>query len=325
MGNFLEFVFSASLLERTVIAYILVVLVPTAIPLIFFRLVGIRGLKTLLSVESHRTVVHHIDPRLKVLYPVAVGTISIFLNWDWVYALFALTLVPWIAVRPSLPRVKLLLTMAIVPAVASVWSQGLYHTTERGLLVQFPWTVAWVGTPGLSLYGMEYGLREAGRLLISVSSSLLLIMTTTPSDVVWALKKFGMPQRGGLAVSVALRFLPQMFERLNSLLQAVAVRGYDFSKPARRYSVREWFEYAWRMIRLLPILAVPLLVGSLSQVSILATVADARAFNLHKQRGSYRTHALHTRDRIAWAYFGFMMGSTLWLIVSQTALRRGFG
>lgn len=316
--------FTTNLLGRTLVAYALVFWVPATLPFIFFKLVGVKGLKHLLSYESHHSIIHRIDPRLKVLYPPAVGTLTIFLNWDWVYFLLAFTLVPWIILRPSWPRTKMLLTMAIVPALASVWSQGLYHTTSHGLLVPFPWTVAWIGTPGLSWYGMQYGLQEAGRLLVSVSASLLLILTTTPSEIVWALKKFWMPQRVGLAVSVALRFLPQMFERLNTLMQAVAVRGYDFSHPARWYHVRQWVAYGWRMIRLLPILAVPLLIGSLSQVSILATVADARAFNLYKQRGTYRTHVLQTRDHIAWAYFGVMVFSVIALVVSQVALRRGF-
>lgn len=317
--------FSGSLLGRTLVAYALVTIVPSSLPVIFYKLVGIKGLKSLLSFESHFTVVHQIDPRLKVLYPVTIGTLAILLNWNWVFVLLGLTLLPWVVLWPSRPRVKLLLSMAIVPALANIWSQGLYHTTSHGVLVSFPWTVAWTGTPGLSLYGLQYGLQETGRLLVSVSSSLLLILTTSPSDIVWALKKFGLPQRVGLAVSVALRYLPQMFERLNTLMQAVKVRGYDFTRPDKWYRLGGWWDFAVRMVRLLPILAVPLLIGSLSEVSILATVADARAFNVNKHRGSYREHEMHTRDRVAWAYYGMVVMCVLGLVVTQVGIRRGFG
>lgn len=316
---------TTSLAGRTLIAYLLVVTVPATLPIIFFKLVGLRGLRTLLSYESHHTLVHDLDPRLKVLYPVTVGVLSIFLNWDWVFFLLALTLVPWIAVRPSKQRVRLLLTMAIVPAITNVWSQGLYHTSSHQLLVAFPWTVSsWTGTPGLSLFGLQYGLQETGRMMVSVFSSLLLIMTTTPSDIVWALRKFGMPQRAGLSLSVALRYLPQMFERLNTLVQAVRVRGYDFTRPAKWYYVKQWTNYAYRMLRLLPMLAVPLMIGSLGQVSILATVADARAFNVQSKRGTYRAHPLTRRDRMAWGYYGLMIAAVLVVVISGVGIRNGF-
>lgn len=314
---------TTSLAGRTLIAYLLVVTVPAILPIIFFRLVGLRGLKTLLSYESHHTFVHDIDPRLKVLYPVTVGVLSIFLSWDWVFFLLALTLVPWIVVRPSKERSKLLLTMAIIPAITNVWSQGLYHTSSHHLLVAFPWTVSWTGTPGLSTFGLQYGVQETGRLMVSVFSSLLLIMTTTPSDIVWALRKFGMPQRAGLSLSVALRYLPQMFERLNTLLQSVRVRGYDFSRPAKWYYIKQWTQYAYRMLRLLPMLAVPLMIGSLGQVSILATVADARAFNVQPRRGTYREHQLTPRDRMAWGYYGLMIAAVMAVVVTGVGIRSG--
>ncbi len=313
-----------SLPGRTLIAYLLVVSIPATLPFVFLKLVGLRGLKTLLSYESHHTFMHDIDPRLKVLYPVTVGVLSIFLNWDWVFFLLALTCVPWIMLRPSRQRVKLLLTMAIVPALTNVWSQGLYHTSSHHLLVAFPWTVSWTGTPGLSWYGLQYGLQETGRLMVSVFSSLLLIMTTTPSDIVWALRKFGMPQRVGLSVSVALRYLPQMFERLNTLMQAIKVRGYDFSKPQKWYYFKQWADFFYRMLRLMPMLAVPLLIGSLGQVSILATVADARAFNVQTKRGTYRARRLTRQDRMAWAYYALMVAAVMVVVVSGVGIRNGF-
>lgn len=315
---------TASLPGRTLVAYLLIVTVPATLPIIFFKLVGLKGLRTLLSYESHHTFVHEIDPRLKVLYPVTVGVLSIFLNWDWVFFLLALTVVPWVVVRPSKHRIKLLLAMAIVPAVTNVWSQGLYHTSSHHLLVSFPWTLAWTGTPGLSWFGLQYGLQETGRLMVSVFSALLLVMTTTPSDIVWALRKFGMPQRAGLSLSVALRYLPQMFERLNTLLQAVRVRGYDFTRPAKWYYLRQWTDYAYRMLRLLPMLAVPLLIGSLSQVSVLATVADARAFNVQPRRGTYREHQLTPHDRMAWGYYGLMIAAVTAVVVTGIGIRSGF-
>ena len=93
---------------------------------------------------------------------------------------FALSIVPWFWLRPSRQRVRVLMVMVIGPALAGFWSQGLYYLPNPPIhyLYQFPWTISWMGSPGITSYGMVFGLEQTARVLVTVSTSMLILVTT---------------------------------------------------------------------------------------------------------------------------------------------------
>ncbi|MBA2285395.1 MAG: energy-coupling factor transporter transmembrane protein EcfT [Ktedonobacteraceae bacterium] len=299
--NLITAFFTQSLPGRTILGYVLIFGVPTALPFLFVKVIGFKGLRHLFSYEPKQSIVHRLDPRIKVLYPVLIGILSVFLNWDYVYLLVVFTLIPWLLLRPSPGRARVIITMVGIPVIGAIWSQGLFHTealSTKHLLFIFPQTLSWIGTPGLSSTGLLYGLQQAGRTMAGVLAALILLFTTTPSEVVWAFYKFGMPAPVGLAFSAALRFLPQMMERMTVLLQIVQVRGYDLTIP-RWWQVSKWPGYLWRVCACIPVITIPLLIGSLRTTSVMAMVVDARAFGSHSKRNSLHTHSFSVADYIA--------------------------
>jgi len=300
MPHFVDHLMLHTLVGRTAIAWAISFLVPLIGPALFIRFVGIRGLRNVLTYEPSSSVIHRLDPRLKLLYPALVGVLSVLLSWRWVYVLFALTLIPWALLRPSLVRVRILTVIVVAPALLSIWSQGLYYTTPKDhLIFAYPITMAWAGTAGLSTAGLVYGAHEAARVLVTASAALIFVFTTQPSDVVWATTRLLVAQRLGLALSVGVRFLPNLFERLNMVMRAAEVRGYDFSRPDHWWRPRAAVGYARRMLQALPLLTVPILVGSLRGCRQMAIVADSRALGVTKQRSTYRTVALSRADGVA--------------------------
>jgi energy-coupling factor transport system permease protein len=306
-----------TLAGQTVVAYAITFLVPLAGPALFLRFVGIKGLRNVLSYQAADTPIHRLDPRLKLLYPILITVLSVLLDWQWTYALFGLTLVPWVLLRPSSARVRILAVIVGVPALLSIWSQGLYYTTPGDhLIFPFPVTMAWVGTAGLSSAGLIYGAHQAARVLVTASASLVLVFTTGPSDVVWATTKLLAPQRLGLALSVGVRFLPQVFERLNTVMRAAEVRGYDFSRPEKWWRLGQLWAYGRRMVRALPLLTVPVLVGSLRGCGQMALVADSRAFGVSRRRTTYRQVTWTRADRVAIVAAGLVVAGACVVIVA---------
>ena len=300
MPHFADHLLLHTLIGRTAVAWAISFLVPLIGPALFIRFVGIRGLRNVLTYEPSHSVIHRLDPRLKLLYPALIGVLSVLLSWRWVYVLFGLTLIPWALLRPSLVRVRILAVIVVAPALLSIWSQGLYYTTPKDhLIFAYPITMAWAGTAGLSTAGLVYGAHEAARVLVTASAALIFVFTTQPSDVVWATTRLLVAQRLGLALSVGVRFLPNLFERLNMVMRAAEVRGYDFSRPERWWRPRAAVNYARRMLQALPLLTVPILVGSLRGCRQMALVADSRALGVTRQRTTYRTVALGLADGIA--------------------------
>ena len=303
-----------SLPGRTVIGYCFIFGVPVLLPALFVKMIGFKGLRHLFSYEPKPSIIHSLDPRLKVVYPLLIGMLSIFLNWNFVYLLVVFTLIPWILLRPSSKRLRVVITMVAIPVIDLIWSQALFHTQgdlTAHLLLVFPPTLSWLGTPGISSIGLLYGLQQAGRVIAGVLAALVLLFTTTPSEVVWAFYKFHLPAPAGLAFSAALRFLPQMMERMTVLLQVVQVRGYDLTIP-RWWEFRQWPGYLWRVVACIPVVTIPLLIGSLRTTSVMAMVVDARGFGSHVQRQTLREHRTTLADYIA---LSMLVGLTLAVIV----------
>ncbi len=222
-----------------------------------------------------------------MLYPIAMGILSILLTWKFMLIVFGLSILPWFWLRPSSQRIRVLTVMVIGPALGGFWSQGLYYLPNPPIhfLYQFPWTISWLGSPGLTTYGLIFGLEQTARVLVTVSTSMLILVTTDVSDFTWAFERFRMPPQVGFALTAALRFLPEMISRTTLVLRAVELRGYDLSRP-RWYQVTRWPDYVRRLSRCVVLITVPLLVGTLRGTTTMAMVADARGFGTVKRRGS---------------------------------------
>lgn len=319
-----HFLFSTTV-GRTMVGYVLMWVVPLLLPIVFVRLVGLQGLRHLFSYETHISPIHRLDPRLKVLYPVVIGILTVMLSWQFVFGLLALTLVPWVILRPSRERLPVLLTMTCVPAMGMIWSQGLFHPvgSGAGVLFAFPDTIRWFGTQGLTGYGLLFGAEQAGRMLVTVSASLLLLLTTTPSEMIWAFYKFRLPAQAGFAFTVALRFLPSLLERMTQLLKAMEVRGYDLSRP-RVWQVHRYPAYVQRICVAIPLVTVPLLIGSLRSTSVMAMVADARAFGAKPTRTMMDEHTVRGADRCGWAALTLLVVTVVAMLSLHIGVRETY-
>jgi energy-coupling factor transport system permease protein len=303
---------TSSLLVRTLVAYLIVFAVPMVLPVAFVKLVGFGGLRELVTYEAKDTPLHKLDPRLKVAYPIAMGILSIILSWEFMLIVFALSLIPWIWLRPSRQRVRVLAVMVVGPALTGFWSQGLYYLPNPPIhyLYQFPWTISWLGSPGLTSYGLIFGLEQSARVLVTVSTSMLILVSTDVGDFTWAFERFRMPPQVGFAITAALRFLPDMISRTTLVLRAIELRGYDLSRP-RWFQVTRWWDYARRVSRAVVLVTVPLLVGSLRGTATMAMVADARGFGASRRRGSLREHRLTRVDVAGYVILVALVGAAI--------------
>lgn len=301
-----------SLLVRTLISYLIVFAAPLVLPVAFIKLVGLGGLRELVTYEAKDTPLHKLDPRLKVLYPVAMGVLSVILNWDFMLIVFGLSVIPWFWLRPSRAKVRVLVVMIIGPALTGFWSQGLYYLPPPPIhyLYQFPWTISWMGSPGITAYGLVFGLQQSARVLVTISTSMLVLVSTDLGDFTWAFERFRMPPQVGFALTAAMRFLPDMIARTSLVFRAVELRGYDLSRP-RWYQVRGWWDYVHRVVRCVVIVTVPLLVGSLRGTTTMAMVADARGFGANRRRSSLRVHHVSAVDVAGYVVLVVLVGGAI--------------
>ncbi len=212
-----------------------------------------------------------LDPRVKLAWTVAFLVTPILAGPIWRLALVGLLLVftalsglPLRIWRRSLPALLALallvgLLAALLPAAPtppatlqrppgeirlSPTPAGTPPPEQAGE----PWDlVRWgpfrlgslsLGPVVVNRKSAELGLNGATLLFTLIHSANLLLLTTTPEELVWAMgwwlkpcARLGWPvERLGFTLLLSLRFLPLVQEELQNLLRSVATRAVSFKR-----------------------------------------------------------------------------------------------
>ena len=197
-----------------------------------------------------------LDPRLKLAWTVAFLVTPILAGSLWRLALVALllllTLVSGLPLRLWGRGVALLLALALaVGGLAAVLPTGslpaapLQRPPAELRLVPGPpqqppaersgasWELWRLGPLQVTRRSLELGISGATLLVTLVHSANLMLLTTPPEQLVWAISwwikplgRLGLPvERLGFTLLLALRFLPLVQEELQNLLRSVATRA----------------------------------------------------------------------------------------------------
>ena len=200
-----------------------------------------------------------LDPRLKLAWTLAFLVTPILAGPLWRLGLVALLLLltaasglPWRLWRRSLPlliavAVLVGLLAAVLPAGGVPAGQLQRPAGEVRLVAGSPlrpapesagerWQLAQWGPLQVTRRSAQLGLNGATLLVTLVHSANLLLLSTPPEDLVWAISwllaplgRLGWPvQRLGFTLLLALRFLPLVQEELQNLVRAVATRAVNF-------------------------------------------------------------------------------------------------
>lgn len=209
-----------------------------------------------------------IDPRLKLAWTVAFLVTPILASAGWRLALVGLLLLltavsglPWRLWRRSVP---LLLALALLVGLLSAVlptdpgpalnpprpAEGLTPAPPASAppASGLPWElVRWgplqagpltVGPLVVSRRSAELAINGSTLLFTLVHSANLLLLSTAPEALVWALgwwirplAALGVPvERLGFLLLLSLRFLPLVQEELQNLVRALATRAIDLKR-----------------------------------------------------------------------------------------------
>jgi len=160
--------------------------------------------------------------------------------------------------------------------------------------------------------GVLKGLFYCLRLSVFLNSAVILAATTTPLDFAEAfektfsfLKKFKIPiSELTLIFTIALRFIPILFEELITLKRAQQARGITYSgNPFKR-------------ARHLSALLLPLFLNTFRRADELAVAMEVRGFRVGAERSHLRELSLGRQDRLVFAGVSFFFLFTCFLILS---------
>lgn len=232
---------------------------------------------------------HTLDPRAKIL-AVALLVLGLFLV-DSIAGFLAVAaaVAALVAVGriPPLTFLRLLRPVLFIVVLTAIF-QILFSREGKTL---FEWGIFEVHAGGV-----ETGLVLAMRILLLVSAANLLTATTAPvaladgiEDLLSPLKRIRFPAHEmAMMMTIALRFIPTLYEEAQKIMKAQAARGADYGDGGLIHRARA----------MVPVL-VPLTIGAFRRADELAEAMESRGYRGGEGRTRYRELRFRPRDAFA--------------------------
>lgn len=172
---------------------------------------------------------------------------------------------------------------------------------------------------GVSIYGTRHELLHiAGRYSITqeqllyqgtkflkyasvIPLGIIFLLTTNPSEFAAALNRVGVNYKAAYAVSLTLRYFPDIQREYVDISLAQQARGLELSKKAKMI---DRFKNALLII-------VPLIFSTLDRIENISNAMDLRGFGKHKSRTWYNAKPMDKSDYIAIIVSSFIFIGTV--------------
>ena len=237
------------------------------------------------------STVHRMDARVKLLLTLlfVVGIFFIKSYFGFILTavlLLTIILVAKLPMMSVLKSVRGVLLILVFTALINLFLGG-----ENGSEVLWKWNMLTITESSV-----HTTIKLVLRLFLLISGTTILSLTTTPvaladgvESLLSPLKLIRVPVRDiAMIMSIALRFIPTLFEETNKIMSAQKSRGasFDTGGPIARVKA------------LLPVL-IPLFVSSFRRADELAFAMDSRCYNASEKRVKMRQYKLGVADGVS--------------------------
>lgn len=242
------------------------------------------------------SVIHKLDPRVKLVGTICY-IISLFLvNNVWGYVAAALFLAAMIKLSnvPFKFMVKGMRAIIFLLLITVVFNMFL---TPGEVLVSF-WKLT------ITKEGLKLAIMMAIRLSFLIIGSSVMTLTTTPNNLTDGMENLMKPLRKikvpvheiAMMMSIALRFIPILLEETDKIMKAQIARGADFESGNIMKKAKA----------LVPLL-VPLFISAFRRANDLAMAMEARCYRGGDGRTKMKPLVYKKADRIGYAVLVFYL------------------
>ena len=235
------------------------------------------------------SVIHRLDPRVKLVGTICY-IISLFLvNNVWGYLVAALFLavmiklsnVPFKFMVKGMKAIMFLLMLTVV--------FNMFLTPGEALISIWKLTI--------TKEGLKLAIMMAVRLTFLIIGSSVMTLTTTPNNLTDGmenlmnpLRKFKVPVHEiAMMMSIALRFIPILMEETDKIMKAQIARGADFESG----------NIIKKAKALVPLL-VPLFISAFRRANDLAMAMEARCYRGGDGRTKMKPLIYKKADRVGY-------------------------
>ena len=260
------------------------------------------------------TIVHRIDSRIKLI-ALIVLLVSVFLSYGSAYMnlvvyggifilLFLLTLLGKTSFLLLFRSLKGLWVMILFLLILNIF---LPSASASESMVLF------------TLFGMEVHLSTILnvsyillRLILVLMMTNIFTSTTKPMEMTYALEWLFYPlslvrfpvHKLAMTISLALRFIPYLFDKTNQIMKAQASRGVDYRQGKFKDKIRAIVSTI-----------IPLFLSSFQVSGELADAMEARGYDPDAKRTRYRAYRWSLKDTLSALVVLLFLGSMITLAV----------
>jgi len=177
------------------------------------------------------------------------------------------------------------------------------------LVVNFFLTYLFEPEYGVAIYGTKHVLFSFGghytvtqeqlfyqftklfKYLSVIPLGIIFVLTTNPSEFASSLNGVGVSYKICTALSLTLRYFPDVADDYNTVALAQQARGVEMSSKAKMMD---------RLKRSASIL-IPLIMTTMDRIELISNAMDLRGYGKHRKRTWYARKPLRTADYISMA------------------------
>ena len=252
---------------------------------------------TLGQYYSTDSLLHRLDSRVKIRFTIAY---IILLLLDRSLILFSVLTMTFLfcVVLAKVPFKHIIKGTKSIIFFVLICSMLNMFTTTGDVLVH---------VIGLSVTGQ--GLVKSGfifwRMMLMIFTSSIIMYTTTPTELTDGLEKcFHLSKNLALGITIALRFIPVLFEELDRIMKAQEARGANFRTggPINR-------------IKSLKTVISPLFQNAIDKATNLAEAMDARCYVGGKGRTKLKPLKYDIIDFVAYIILLTLIIGCIWIAI----------
>ena len=187
--------------------------------------------------------------------------------------------------------INFLLTYLFSPG----YGTELYGTAHEIFRFTARYTVTWEQ--------LLYQVTKITKYASVVPLGMIFLLTTNPSEFAASLNRVGVSYKGAYALSLTLRYFPDMIRDYQNIALAQQSRGLDLS---RREKVRVRVKNSMNI-------CIPLIFSTLDRIELISNAMDLRGFGKHKKRTWYGARPVRRGDWMALAFGTLILAGSLYL------------
>lgn len=233
-------------------------------------------------------------------------TFSVMFSYDIRYILFVMAL-SVVFFRMSEIKFKQIKLMTIYVAIfllmnfiltyifSPQYGIEIYGTNHELFRISTRYTV--------TLEQLLYQITKITKYASVVPMGMIFLLTTNPSEFAASLNRVGCNYKGAYALSLTLRYFPDMIRDYQDIALAQQSRGLDMSRK----------EKLGTRVKNVMNICVPLIFSTLDKIELISNAMDLRGFGKHKKRTWYAAKLLKKGDWGAMAFGALILAGSLFV------------